>query len=217
MHVLIVEDHALVREGFRMILESMGLFQQVRECGSLSAALAAAGGHGDALGLLVLDLGLPDAIGLEGLERVVAGFPTVPVIVVSGGAEGETIREALARGARGYVPKNSSGAAFRAAVEAVLRGELYVPPQLLSTGPATQSAAPSAGSGTVMHLTPRQEDVLLLVARGLANKEIAERLDMSPATVRVHVTALFKALRVENRTQAAISPVAQRLLANRGR
>lgn len=193
-----------------MILEGMRRFDRTLDCGSLEAALVHARDAGPDLGLIVLDLGLPDTTGLEGLDRLVEGCPSVPVIVVSGGDDKPVIEAALARGARGYVPKNSSAPAFRAAVEAVLRGERYVPPHVLG---AASAGAPRADAAE--RLTPRQEDVLLLLAQGLANKEIARELDMSPATVRVHVTALFKALGVENRTQAAISETAQRLLARK--
>jgi DNA-binding NarL/FixJ family response regulator len=211
MHVLLVEDHALVREGFRMILESTGRFAGAVEHGSIASALAYLARGTEDVGLVILDLGLPDTTGLDGLDRIVAVCPSAPVIVVSGEAESDTIREAFARGAKGYVPKTSSGPTFRGAVEAVLRGELYVPPHVLAGAPPDRPPPPSSAA----RLTPRQEDVLVGIARGLPNKEIASELGMSPATVRIHVTAILKTLGVENRTQAAISPAAKALVANR--
>src|SRR5690606_23487584 len=107
--------------------------------------------------------------------------------------------------------------ALRAAVETVLRGELYVPPHVLPSHGAPRPAAPPprGGDGAAAGLTPRQSEVLALVAQGLSNKEVGDRLDMSPSTVRAHVSAIFKTLGVENRTQAATSEVATALLGAR--
>ncbi len=218
MQVLIVEDHALVREGLRMMVVAMGLFEQCVECASLAVALAQARDAGDDLALVLLDPGLPDAQGLDALDRFHQSFPSAPILVVSGGDDADTIDAAFARGARGYVPKNSSGLALRAAVETVLRGELYVPPHVLPSLFGSARASQRASSGvpaTAARLTPRQADVLVLLARGLSNKEIGEQLAMSPSTVRAHVSAILKALGVENRTQAAMSETACALLGGR--
>ncbi len=213
MQLLIVEDHSLVREGLRMLLDDAKRFERCWECGTLARALEQARTMGPSLGLVLLDLGLPDASGIEVLDRMREVCPDVPVIVVSGGDDLDVIDQALARGARGYVPKNSSGPALRVAVETVLAGELYVPPHVLpSRTPSQPPATPSPGTpSNAMQLTPRQEEVLRLIARGLANKEIADVLGMSASTVRVHVTAVLKTLGVENRTQAALSETARSL------
>jgi DNA-binding NarL/FixJ family response regulator len=211
MPVLLIEDHSLVREGFRMLLESMQRFDRIIEAGTLAEALATCDALVGALELIIVDLGLPDAAGLEALDRLNQAYPRIPMLVVSGASCPETVRAALTRGAKGYVPKNASGAVLREAIESALRGEPYVPSDLPS--PALKGEqAPGAGAS---RLTRRQEDVLRLLASGLANKEIAVALNMSPATVRVHVTAILKELGVENRTQAAISPEAKRLSASR--
>lgn len=196
-----------------MILNDAKRFDGCTECGSLEGALARAKELGDSLGLVLLDLGLPDAEGLPVLDRMVEACPGVPIIVVTGEVDGALIDDAFARGARGFVPKNSSGPALRVAVDSVLQGELYIPPQVLRVRPSSVPPLASAVEPPASaRLTPRQADVLRLLARGLANKEIADELGMSPATVRVHVTALFKTLGVENRTQAALSDVARQLV-----
>lgn len=212
MQLMIVDDHGLVRQGLRLMAEAMGRFDTVVECASLAAALAEARKAGDALALVMLDLGLPDAGAMEGLDRFRAAFPGVPVLVVSGEDGAGLIDEAFAHGARGYVPKNSSSLALRTAIETVLGGELYVPPHVLPSRGQSSRPPADANSGSSARLTPRQGDVLVLLARGLANKEIAQELDMSLSTVRVHVGAIFKLLGVENRTQAATSPITLRLL-----
>jgi len=211
--LMIVDDHGLVRQGLRMMAETMGRFDQVIECASLASALAEARTAGDSLALVILDLGLPDADSMEGLDRLHAVCPNVPVLVVSGEDGARLIDDAFAHGARGYVPKNSSSLALRAAIETVLGGELYVPPHVLpSRGLSSRPAAAGNAAVQVAKLTPRQNDVLVLLSRGLANKEIAQELDMSLSTVRVHLGAIFKVLGVENRTQAAMSPTALKLL-----
>ena len=213
MRVLIVEDHALVREGLRMMIDGGDRFESCIECASLGAAVDEARRAGDELALVLMDLGLPDAGGLETLNQFRAAFPEVPVLVVSGGDDAALIDGAFALGARGYVPKSSSPAALRAAVDTVLRGELYVPPHVLPSR-AADPPPPVFCAATSTRLTRRQQQVLVLIARGLSNKEIAGRLDMSASTVRVHVTAILRALGVENRTQAATSATARVLLAD---
>jgi DNA-binding NarL/FixJ family response regulator len=208
--LLIVDDHGLVRQGLRLMAEGLGRFDAIVECASIASALSEARSEEGSLALIMLDLGLPDADALDGLDRLHAQCPEVPVIVVSGEEDPRLIDAAFLHGARGYVPKNSSGHALRAAIDAVLGGEVYVPPHVLPS--RGRSSRPAAEPESVSKLTPRQSDVLVLLARGLANKEIAEELDMSLSTVRVHVGAIFKLLGVENRTQAAMSPLAQKLL-----
>lgn len=212
MQLMIVDDHGLVRQGLRLMAEAMGRFDSVVECASLAAAIAQARALGDALGLVMLDLGLPDAGAMEGLDRFRSAYPGIPVLVVSGEEGADLIDDAFAHGARGYVPKNSSSAALRTAIETVLGGELYVPPHVLPSRAQSTRPPLDAAATTGTRLTPRQSDVLVLLARGLANKEIAQELEMSLSTVRVHIGAIFKLLGVENRTQAATSPITLKLL-----
>ncbi len=195
-----------------MMAEAMGRFDGITECGSIAAALADARGMADTLALIILDLGLPDSDAMDGLDRLRAQCPNVPVLVVSGEDHPRLIDDAFAHGARGFVPKNSSAAALRVAIETVLGGELYVPPHVLPSRGQSSRPTPEVEAEAGAKVTPRQSDVLVLLARGLANKEIAQELDMSLSTVRVHVGAIFKLLGVENRTQAATSPVTLKLL-----
>lgn len=201
-----------------MILTDARRFDRIHESGSLEGALRFVSELGPALGLVILDLGLADASGLSVLDRMVEACGDTPILVVSGESDPDLIDSAFALGARGFVSKNASGPALRVAVDSVIQGELYVPAEVLRVRPSPVPTLASAidfprESSPTSGLTPRQEDVLRLVAKGLANKEIADELGMSPATVRVHVTALFKTLGVENRTQAALSAAA-RALAN---
>ncbi|VVC54508.1 DNA-binding response regulator [Beijerinckiaceae bacterium RH AL1] len=109
------------------------------------------------------------------------------------------MRRALAMGALGYVPKSASPQVLLSAINLVLNGDIYVPPLILAGGPGNEGVAPEISDA----LTRRQIDVLCLLAEGLPNKTIATRLELSEKTVKAHVTAIFRALRVVNRTQAA--------------
>lgn len=206
MFALIVDDQALVREGLRLLVEGHSAVKRCDVAGSLGDACAMIN-RGHSYGIILLDLGLPDGEGPIGVTRMRRLQPEAKVVVCSGTADPAVIQACLADGAAGYLTKNASGAAFNSALDLVLRGERYVPPEILGD-PRTPSRPPVPPSG----LTPRQRDVLMRMARGLANKEIAQELDMSPATVRAHVSAILRVLGVENRTQAATSPQAKALL-----
>jgi two-component system nitrate/nitrite response regulator NarL len=210
--VLVVEDHTLVREGLCLLLKGMGMFQHCFEAASLAEGRQRLSESTD-IGLVLLDLGLPDATGLEALDGVLALAPSARVVVCSGDHEPSAIRMSFARGARGYLTKNASAASMQSALEMVLRGERYVPPEVLD---AEVMGSGAAASPVDKELTPRQRDVLHLLATGLANKEIAAKLGTSPATVRAHLSAIFRVLGVENRTQAATAEVAVALVAERG-
>ena len=146
--------------------------------------------------------------GLEALDGVLATAPRARVVVCSGQHDPQRIQACFQRGALGYLTKNTSGASMEAALKMVLRGERYVPPEILAASPASEATAASEQA----RLTRRQQDVLRLLASGLANKEIAAELGMSPATVRAHLSTIFRTLGVENRTQAATSDAALALL-----
>lgn len=211
--LLIVEDHALMREALRMMTEASRQFSSIVEAGSLSAALAQLRSDPEPPRLVILDLGLPDADGYTALRLVLEHGAGAPVLVVAGRDDATAIDETFALGASGYVPKNSSARTLRTAIESVLDGELYVPPHVL---PSRSHAGRPLHLATTpkieAKLTRRQNDVLLQLARGVSNKEIAAELDMSLSTVRVHVSAVLKLLGAENRTQAAMSATALKLL-----
>ncbi|MFT3926476.1 MAG: response regulator transcription factor [Myxococcales bacterium] len=213
MDLLLIDDHRLVRDGIRAIVEATGLFTRTIECGSLASALARVDSDGDQIGFVILDLGLPDASGFECLIRVRDALPGVPILVVSGEDQRESIDSAFDLGARGYLPKSSSPTALRLAIESILGDELYVPPQRLGhLGRASQNDEGSPPPPERGLLTRRQCEVLRLLAKGRTNKEIAEIMGLSLSTIRIHVSAVLDRLGVENRTQAATCPAARRFL-----
>jgi two-component system nitrate/nitrite response regulator NarL len=203
MKLLIVDDHPIVREGLAAFLEQLGPDTAVLQAGDATRALALAAEHAD-LDVVILDLGLPGLDGLSAIAEFGRARPELPVIVLSASEDAQQARAALARGALGYVPKSASRHALVSAIRLVLNGEIYVPPLVLGDSAAPKPAAHAVrtNSGRPL-LTDRQIDVLKRLSEGQSNKTIARDLDLSEKTVKVHVTAIFRALNVINRTQAA--------------
>ncbi len=203
MRILICDDHALFREGLRHVLVELGEEPEILEAPDAEEALRLADEHPD-LGLVLLDLHMPGTGGLETLTQLGERHPTLPVVMVSASEEPDEIRAALDAGASGFIPKSSSGAVLRSAVQLVLNGGVYVPQVALSpVSPARSQRA--AGKGLTTRygkLTPRQLEVLKLMAKGLTNRDICGVLGIAEGTVKAHIAAVLEALDVANRTEA---------------
>lgn len=194
MKALLIDDHAMVREGVTALLRQAFPDGSILQAGDIATAIDMARDHDD-LELAVLDLMMPGLSGIPALMAFVEAQPTVPVIVLSSSEHVVDVRAALAAGALGYVAKSASPATLLAAVRLVLSGEIYVP-----TFVAQGALAPEAALAA---LTDRQRDVLRLVAAKASNKEIAYRLAISEKTVKAHLTTIFARLAVSNRAEAA--------------
>ncbi len=207
LKLLVVEDHALVREGLVRLLVQVEPETTVLECADFESAIALLD-HEPDIDLLLLDLALPGIDGFAGLDILRRRYPAMPVAVVSAYDDTPTITRVLNLGASGFIPKAYSGEALLDAVRRVLAGQIVrpqgqgaarmddevpVPPRKVSVRPEE------------IGLTERQAQVLCLLVRGLSNRDIAEQLDLSEGTVKIHVTAVFKALGVSSRTQALVS------------
>jgi DNA-binding NarL/FixJ family response regulator len=204
--VLIVDDHPLVLDAAKGALLAAQVAESVDCVSSLQQARELLG-RDTAFALIVLDLSLTDASRLEALLALREDHPDVPVIVFSGDESPETISNAFEQSARGYVPKSQPLAVLVNAVRTVLAGGTYIPMHALRTLGAEIAAAPSHANDSrpaLPNLTPRQTDVYRLLLQGMPNKVIANRLDMSVHTVKVHVSALFGTLQVHNRAQAVL-------------
>jgi len=203
MKLLVVDDHPIVRDGLAALLGQLERDALVLQAGDAEKALALVAAHAD-LDVVILDIAMPGMNGLRALAEFARTRPELPVIVISASEDARDVREALAKGALGYVPKSASQNALLSAVRLVLNGEVYVPPLILGVPTAVRSpdrrAAASPGRPALTH---RQVDVLRRLSDGQSNKAIALELDLSEKTVKAHVTAIFRALNVVNRTQAA--------------
>jgi len=207
LKLLVVEDHALVREGLVQTLRRLEDDVQIFEAGDCECAGNLLEQAQD-IDLVLLDLGLPGVDGLTCLGVLRQRFPAVPVVIVSAYDDAHTVNRALKNGASGFVPKAYSSDRLIAALRDVLDGRIFAPEQLMpiSLG-ADLPHTPIGGEADPAEfgLTERQAEVLALMAHGKSNRGIAEQLGLSEGTVKIHITAIFKALGVSSRTQALVA------------
>ncbi len=214
LRIVLADDHALFRGGLVLLIKLMDQPAEILEASDLDQATGYLAG-GPPIDLLLLDLLMPGMNGIEGVRHICRNWPDVPVVIVSVKEDAKAIREALQAGAMGYIPKTSSPETTTNALKFILAGGVYVPPHILhlsDTRPTLPAERDRGGwqetpggekASDALGLTARQVEVLRLMAEGKSNKDIAADLDISPGTVKMHVSRIFKVLKVENRTQAA--------------
>lgn len=209
MKILIADDHELFRDGLRHVLTQLDGTVSVVEASDYPQAISLAETESD-LGIVLLDLGMPGMSWNEGIQLLRKTLPAdVPVIVLSASDDRRHVLQAVNLGAAGFIPKTSSSRVMLSALKLVLSGGVYLPPALLdqsgdselSDNVGTRSIQENAAS----FLTPRQREVLTLLGQGKSNKEIARVLQLAEGTVKLHVTAILKALNVNNRTRAVVA------------
>ncbi|MBF9001850.1 MULTISPECIES: response regulator [Vibrio] len=196
--IIIADDHPLFRNA---------LFQSVHMAVS-GANLLEADSH-DALtqllekepdvDLLLLDLKMPGANGMSGLVQLRNDYPDLPIVVISASEESSVVTQVKHHGAFGFIPKSSDMRSLIAALNQVLAGDPYFPEGLVNENSPTNDLAERIAA-----LTPQQYKVLGMLSDGLLNKQIAYELHVSEATIKAHMTAIFRKLGVKNRTQAVI-------------
>ena len=211
--LLIADDHHLFRAALRQAAQdALGSELTLHEAGTLDAVLAALDSAPD-IDLVLLDLHMPGSHGLAGLAAVRAQHPGVAVIVVSANEDPRVVRRALDHGAAGYLPKSSGLDELRDAIRSVLACEQWLPAALRATVARAQSSRQDTElAARLASLSPQQFRVLTLVAQGLLNKQIADRLDVQERTVKAHLSAIFERLGVRNRTQALIEAGKRKLV-----
>ena len=202
MKLLIVDDHPVLREGLAALLRQAGPETDVLLASDAAGGLALVEGHAD-LDAVVLDLMMPGMDGWRAITEFGRKRPELPVIVLSSSEDPQDARKALALGALGYVPKSASQHVLLSAIRIVLNGDLYVPPLVLNAPDIADDRQRGRGEPSVARLTGRQIEILTMLSKGQPNKTIAAALDLSEKTVKAHITAIFRALNVVNRTQAA--------------
>jgi len=201
--IIIADDHPLFRGALRQALSDVNGDVEFVEAGSLEEVVGALEASGAQTDLVLLDLKMPGVQGFSGLMYLRAQFPGIPIVIVSANEDAPVIRRSLDFGASGYIPKSASAVDMRTAVETVLSGDIWVPPELdLSDGEDSEVQQIALRLAT---LTPQQVRVLMMLGEGLLNKQIAYELSVSEATVKAHVSAILQKLDVESRTQAVIA------------
>lgn len=195
--VLIADDHPLFRAALTTAVRRARPDARLEEAQTLAELMDQLRAD-PYVSLTLLDLRMPDCEGFAGLLTLRAEFPAVPVAVVSATEDAEAVRKALAFGAAGYVPKSTSLDTMAEALSALLDGEEWAP-ALDAPAPADDIAA------RIASLTPSQLRILVGLQKGRLNKQIAYDMGVSEATVKAHMTAIFRKLGVLNRTQAVIA------------
>jgi DNA-binding NarL/FixJ family response regulator len=203
---LIVDDHALVREGVVRVFTDIRPQARLFEACNLAQAITTLQGeHGASIDTLLLDLNLPDSRGLETLQRVKAIAPDLVIGVVSGTDDDNLAMQCLQQGAAAFVPKHGDLDQFVQGITAMASGGIYFPRELLwqATGRLTAMDEPAPAS--TVRLTERQSQVLRLLLKGFSNQVISNELGISPETVKLHVSALLRAHKVTSRVHLILA------------
>jgi DNA-binding NarL/FixJ family response regulator len=211
IRVLVVDDHAVVRRGVVAYLEAIEDLEVSGEAGNGQEALdflARASAHREPLpDVVLMDLQMPTLDGVTATGEVVRRFPGVRVVILTSFGETERVHAALEQGASGYLLKDAGPTEVDAALRAAVRDEVFLDAAV--TRRLTQEMrAPRAGLGV---LTAREKEVLVLVAEGQSNKDIARHLDISERTARTHVSHLLTKMGLSSRTQAALLAIKEGL------
>jgi DNA-binding NarL/FixJ family response regulator len=216
MKFLLIDDHALIREALGSVLRELRNDAIVLEAASCRQGADLMREHGD-VSLVLLDLRLPDRDGFDMLTELREAYPAVGVVMLSAFNDRDNVVRALDQGALGFISKTSSRDVLLGALRLVLAGGVYIPPEILGgVAPAPAGASSSAKqpdtaprpSPAELGLTERQVEVLALMMQGRSNKLICRALDLAEPTVKNHVSAILKALKVSNRTEAVLAVAA---------
>jgi DNA-binding NarL/FixJ family response regulator len=212
MKILIVDDHVLIREALRGVLRELkGEAVAIIEAQDSHQAMQQLKQNPD-VELILLDLGLPDRDGFQTLAELSAGYPTISVVVLSAYHDRASVMKVLDFGALGFIPKSAERKVMMSAFNLIFSGGIYIPPEILvrhepgpMPGPALLAQPVRPASGADIGLTERQLEVLALMMQGKSNKAICRALDLAEPTVKIHVSAILKALKAANRTEAVIA------------
>ena len=217
MKFLVVDDHELIREALRGTLKHLDSDATILEASDSEASMQLVEENAD-LDLILLDLNLPDRDGFDVLVELRKRYPSISVVVISALQDHDNVVKALNLGALGFIPKSAQRKVILGALQLVISGGIYIPPQALSQEEPRSSASlqahsspedPAADRCSVspadLGLTERQVEVLALMMQGKSNKAICRVLVLTEPTVKSHVSAILKALKVSNRTEAVIA------------
>jgi DNA-binding NarL/FixJ family response regulator len=210
MKILLADDHPLMREGVRHVLAQLSKHVEIVDAHDYPSLFSQTEHHPD-LDMALVDLSMPGFTGVQGVTEFRTRFPEIPLVVLSASESHYDIKRVLDAGALGFITKSSSPAVMVSALQLVLAGGIYVPPLIVEPDSGLHGQQDTAAFAALRHtgLTTRQMEVLRLLVQGHQNKVIARTLDLSEGTVKIHVAAIFRALNVNNRTEAVLA--AQRL------
>jgi len=215
IRVVVVDDHPLVRQGLRSLVDQAEGVEVVEEAADGERGVAAAALHRP--DVVLMDLSMPGIGGVEATRRIVTADPSVHVVVLTSVPDASSVREALAAGAVGYLLKDAEPATVVAGVRAAAEGGAPLDPRAArallpartappdrSTPGTSRTPTPSSEPASTPLVSGREAEVLRLLGRGLANKQIGTELGISERTVKAHVGSLFRRIGVADRTSAAL-------------
>lgn len=202
MKILLADDHALFRDGMRYVLQQLSESLEMLETDNFLDCLKIAGRHPE-LDMVLLDLHMPGSDGPRSVSYFHQRYPDIPVVVVSGEEDCSNMEKVMDYGASGFVCKSSSAETMLAALNLVLSGGVYLPPEILrhyslEAAHTDRRSLHTNGYG----LTPRQMQVLQHLCAGMSNKEIASSIHLAEGTVKIHVAAVYHTLKVGSRIEA---------------
>ena len=201
MKVLIADDHALFRDGLAMRLEEINQDIILHQAATFSQALKILDKELD-VDMVIADLDMPDMKWEDGIAELKKKVPEASLIIISASEDIRNIRKILTAGIKGYIPKRSDPKIMYNALKLILEGGTYIPPAFIENSAENSS---NMGRNNGKTLTNRQSQVLDLIAQGKSNKQIAYEIGVSEATVKLHINALLRSLKVNNRTQAVVT------------
>jgi len=201
LRLLVVDDHPVFRMGMVALLGSLGL-EVVAEAASADEAVAAADAH--QLDVVLMDLHLGDSSGVDATREIVRRHPNLGVLVITMLDDDDSVFASMRAGARGYLLKGADPTEVERAVRAVANGEILLGPSVAARAVAYLAGTRVGGSVAFPELTDREREVLDQVARGLDNLSVARRLNLSPKTVRNHLSNILTKLQVTDRSQAIV-------------
>lgn len=201
MKILIADDHALFRDGLTLYLEKIVPEATILQAANYSQMFKLLNDDSK-IDFVFFDFEIPDIPWQEALTELKKLSPETAIAVISGSEDNRTIKAILSAGVKGYIPKRSETKVLNNALRLILDGGTYVPPNLIEN--QSEQSANGKNSG-IKNLTYRQSQVLNLIAQGKSNKQIAFDMGVSESTVKLHINALLRSLRVSNRTQAVIT------------
>ena len=206
MKILLVDDHALFRDGMRYVLQQLPEEIEIMEAGNFADGLKLAMQHPE-LDLALLDLNMPGSEGPISIRYFHQRYPHIPVVVVSGEEGRSHMEKVMNYGAMGFISKSSTAAVMLGALNLVLSGGVYIPPQMLQRHGEMEERESGVTDRRSQNtneygLTQRQMEVLGYLAAGLSNKQIADAIHLAEGTVKIHVAAVYQILRVNNRMEA---------------
>jgi DNA-binding NarL/FixJ family response regulator len=212
MKILLADDHPLFREGVKPVLLKLNHRVSLIEAHDYPSAFAAMH-KAKEVDLALLDLYMPGMAGLDGVSRFRAAFPDIPLVVLSASEQVEDIQTLLAAGALGFISKASPSDVILSALQQVMSGSVYAPPGLIDPPAEPDGEAPVINHHSA--LTTRQMQVMREMAKGLSNRQIGDILQVTEGTIKLHVAAIFKLLKVNNRTEAVL--VIQKMSLHKGK